>query len=106
MTIGPAVRGKMVEMVERLLMDHLEAIDEAYRRQGELTVSLPIKLSPEKGYIGVKAGITFVAEKVKDEITELVDEDQQNLFNQGEVAEMEGEENVRETLSITGGKGA
>ena len=87
MNIGPRVLARTKEMIGVLLDNYHNEIEEAYcntedddGRVKGLGVDVKLKFSPDSGAIGIDATINFVSERVKDTVSDTVDEKQIPLF--------------------------
>jgi hypothetical protein len=80
--IGELTRQKANKMVQELLDLHWSEIVKAYAHQedSKLQVSLSISLAEVKGRVWIDAGITFVADRVKEHTQASVDEVQRPLL--------------------------
>ena len=78
--IGPRTIHLIKEQIEHLIDEYSYSIDDAYlRADKDLTVSIAVKLTPDNKGTKVKTTISFVAEKISDEMTVVFDENQINF---------------------------
>lgn len=81
--IGKNTAIKMVDMLHALINEHLDELDEAYRKtEDALSVGVTIKIKPHPQTGNqIDVGINFVESRVKDAITDAVDENQIQMFD-------------------------
>ncbi|MBW1739115.1 MAG: hypothetical protein JRJ69_16660 [Deltaproteobacteria bacterium] len=81
--IGEKTLAQAAGLCGSLLREYENEIDQAFKKaEGDsLSVSMTLKFSPAaEGSIRVDAGISFVAEKIKDTTFTFVDEEQLAMF--------------------------
>ena len=67
--------------VNSLLNDYSPEIEEAAATEGNVSISLPVKLEEDGPNTNIKIGISFVKTKIKDEVN-IVASPQQELFEE------------------------
>lgn len=81
--IGEKTIGFLQETISGLIRAHAEAIDEAYIKSAgdKLNISIGATIAPGRGEsLKVKVGISFVTDRVKEEMEADIDEAQGSLF--------------------------
>lgn len=80
--IGQPTKEKIQAMVGGLIGDHLDEINEAYRKcEDGLSIGFTVKIKPHpQAGNQIDAGINFVESRVKDTITDAIDEHQLLMF--------------------------
>lgn len=81
--VGEKTIGFLQETISGLIRAHAEAIDEAYLRADgdKLSISIGATIAPGKGeQLKVKVAISFVTDRVKEEMEADIDEAQGSLF--------------------------
>ena len=81
--IGPKSIGVIMDRIGKHLSTYYHEINEAYLKCDELTIGFSVKVKQSKveaNSIEITTGITFVADKIKDDSTDLVNEAQGDLF--------------------------
>ncbi len=81
--IGDKTIHFLQDTISGFLSDKKDQINEAYIKTGgdKLTIAISATIQPAKGdQLRVKVGISFVADRVKDELEVDIDEAQQALF--------------------------
>lgn len=85
MHIGEKSIAMAAEQVVELLAAHRANINVAFiRAAGDLDVTLKVKFKPWKGSNKIMSSISFTAEKITDQTDGIVDEDQGEMFPEGE----------------------
>jgi hypothetical protein len=80
--IGEKTITKMQEILSTLLYEYSGSIDDTFTaNEGELAISLGMKLVQEGGSVKCTGTISFPTGRVQDKIEEKVDEEQGNLFD-------------------------
>jgi len=82
MAIGQSTIDKAKDLLGDLLDTYRESINEAYIKTDELSITLNVKITPDSSGNEVKVAIKFVAEQVKDTLTEHADEEQISMFTE------------------------
>jgi len=79
-TIGDKTITETGDMLQGHLWDYRKSIDEAYCEcDNALTVTLKAKYSPSGSGVKIDTAIDFIAEKIKDSSSRIIDENQQPL---------------------------
>lgn len=80
--IGQPKKEKIMQMVGALIGDHLDEINDAYAKTEDgLSIGFTVKIKPHpQAGNQIDAGINFVESRVKDTITDAVDEHQLMMF--------------------------
>jgi len=87
--IGEKTIGKMQEILGQLIYEYSGIINDTFAaNNGELGISMSMKLVEDSGSIKCVGTISFPTGQVKDKIESKVDEEQGNLF----VADQESED--------------
>lgn len=83
--IGEKTIEKMQEMLGALIYEYSGAINDTFTaNDGELSITLGMKLIQNSGAIKCIGTISFPTGKVSDKIEGKVDEEQKNLFEKNE----------------------
>lgn len=95
--IATRTREEINKAIGELLRTHWPEIDASYVRAEEgISLGFTVKISPvASGVHMVKTGISFVADRVKDEIGCKVNEEQEALFMTVTKGKKKGMSNVR-----------
>lgn len=82
MKISMGVVKEMSKDIMRILEKHQEEMHTAFVRAGDKGTSLDVKITmkSEKGKLRVITGINFVKERCRDSVTNFIDCDQLNIF--------------------------
>ena len=83
MIVGKHVLNTANELIKGLLTMHQDDIDKGYLNAGDSAFSITIRVvmrPAENGGIDVDAGISFVTDRVKDNLGRNVQEGQEELF--------------------------
>ena len=82
MKISVGVVKEIVKDVGRVLQKHQEEMHVAFVRGGVagMGVDLTIKVKAEKGKLRTITGINFVKDRCRDALTNFIDEEQLNIF--------------------------
>ena len=82
MKISNKLLMKIQESIRNMFVEYQISLEEAYLMAGDdpLSITIGIKISPEKGQEKVVTNFSFVKERCKDSVTAWVDEDQGELF--------------------------
>jgi len=83
--IGNSVLERIQLRVKGMLEDHQEEMEQAYLRSGDdpLDIAFKVKISPDKAKLKIVTTINFVKDRCQDKATDLMDEEQINLFEEG-----------------------
>ena len=84
MKISMGVVKEIEKDVERVLEKHQEEMNEAFIKVGGKTMSIDLKINvkAEKGKLRTITGLNFVKDRCKDAVTNFIDLEQINLFDQ------------------------
>ena len=84
MKISNSVLERVQLRIKGMLEDHQEEMEQAYLRSGDdpLDVSFKVKISPDKAKLKIITSINFVKDRCQDKATDLMDEEQINLFEE------------------------
>jgi hypothetical protein len=96
MIVGTQVLNTANELIKGLFTMHQDDIDKGYLNAGDgaFTVNVRVVMRPaDNGGIDVDAGISFVTDRVKDNIGRNVQEGQEELFTTGERQTGDGRDN-------------
>ena len=91
--IGEKTINKMQEILSELVYEYSGVINDTFTaNDGELSISMSMKLVEDSGSVKCIGTISFPTGQVKDKIESKVDEEQGSLFE----AKQESEENSKE----------
>lgn len=79
MKIGEKTLLEVSGRVAGLMRAHLSSINGVFGEEGEIKISMPVKMKMENGKIKIEVGCSFVVEKLEDTSTTWVDETQLDL---------------------------
>ena len=81
MMIGEKTKAEAQAMLQSLFKDHWTEIKEAYTKSDEtgLTVFFSVALKERDGLVHLKNNISFISDRVKDELTLDINEKQQEF---------------------------
>ena len=82
MKINKDVTDKIAANVGDLLTTYSDGIQAAISDEGQVAVSLPVKIIQNGDKVDIQVGISFVKERIKDTVTFTVS-DQRELFKDG-----------------------
>lgn len=90
MKISNQLLTKIQESIGDMFIEYQQQMEEAYLMAGDdpLSIAIGIKVTPDDGKQKVVTSINFIKERCKDSVTAYVDEDQGNLFQEGEKHEI------------------
>lgn len=81
--IGEKTINKMQEILSTLINEYSGIINDTFSaNDGELDISMGMKLTEDSGAVKCVGSISFPTGRVKDKIEEKVSEEQGNLFEQ------------------------
>ena len=66
--------------IEKLLMLYRKKINKTFSDELSVSISLPVKIDMSEGEIVIRAGISFIESRVKDENIISIDPNQKQLF--------------------------
>jgi hypothetical protein len=92
MMIGEKTKDEIKREVEALVDMYWAQIKEAWLKAGDSTLSIGLTAALKEttaGKINVKTQIAFVLQRVKDDLDHDVDEDQMDLFKNGDSGKFE-----------------
>lgn len=89
--IGEATIEDVKRRVGGLLEDYLSTIENVFKRDGKVKISMPVELKNEgNGIVAIKVGFSFVTNKIEDTSSGTVNE-QPGLFDVGEPRRIAGD---------------
>lgn len=80
--IGEKTIESISKKVSGLLRQYHSDINAVYENEGEIKISMPVKIKHEKGANSVVVGISFVTNKIDDTSSGFVEEAQLSLFDE------------------------